>query len=95
MAMRIWLSFLGIGFGLTLLAPVVGVIVMLTGAVGLAIVLEEGLTPAVDLREVVDQPLHALQEAVAEVNHHGRTEKLQVAGDGGKFLLAGGTGGVA
>jgi len=96
MAMRIWLGFLGIGFGLTLLLPVVGVLIMLTGAVGLAIVMEEDLTPAVDLREAVDQPLHALEEAVAEVDHHGRAEKLQVAGDGRKFLLAGtgGPGGV-
>jgi hypothetical protein len=92
--MKIWIGFLGMGFGLTLLLPVVGVLVMLTGAVGLAILLEEGLTPAVDLRKAVDQPLHALEEAVAEVHDHGRPEELQVAGDGREFLLAG-TGGTA
>jgi len=89
MAMRIWLWLLGIGFGLTLLLPVVGVLVMLAGGVGLAIVMEEDLTPVVDLREEVDQPLHALEEPVAEVDHHGPAEELQVAGDGRKFLLAG------
>ena len=88
MAMRIWLALLGLGFGLTLLLPVVGVLCMLTGAVGLAILLEDGLTPVIDLREAVDHPLHALEEPVAEVDDHGRTEDLQVTGDGRKFLLA-------
>jgi hypothetical protein len=88
MAMRIWLALLGLGFGLTLLLPVVGVMFMLAGAVGLAIRLEDGLTPEIDLREPVDQPLHALEEPVAEVDDHGGAEDLQVAGDGRKFLFA-------
>lgn len=87
--MKIWIGLLGTGFGLTLLLPVIGVVVMLIGAIGLAILLEEDLPPAVDLREAVQHPLHTLEEAVAEVHHHGGAEKLQVAGDGRKFLLGG------
>jgi hypothetical protein len=88
MAMRIWLALLGLGFGLTLLLPVVGVLLMLTGALGLAILLEDGLTPEIDLREPVDHPFHALEEPVAEVDDHGGAQDLQVTGDGRKFLLA-------
>jgi hypothetical protein len=87
--MRNWTVLLGTGFGLTLLAPVAGVLVMFTAALGLAILLEDELAPVIDLREPVDQPLDPLQEAVAQVHDHGRAEELQVTGDGGQFLLAG------
>ena len=93
--MRIWIGLLAAGFGLTLAQPVVGVLVMLTGALGLAILLEDELAPVIDLREPVDQPLDTLEEPVAQVDDHRRAEELQVAGDGWKFLLArfGGTAG--
>jgi len=87
--MRIWIALLGAGFGLMLAVPVAGVPVMFAGALGLAILLEDELWPVIDLREPVDQPLDALEEPVAQVDDHGRAEELQVAGDGGKFLLAG------
>jgi len=81
--MRILVATLALGFGLLLVLPVVGVLVMLTGGLGLAIRLEDGLTPGVDLREAVDQPLDSLEEPVAEVDDHGRAQELQMAGDGG------------
>ena len=84
--MRILVTTLAVGFGLTLVVPVLGVVVMLTGAIGLAILMEDGL----DLREAVDHPFDTLEEPVAQVDHHGPAEKLQVAGDGGQLFLAGG-----
>jgi hypothetical protein len=43
MARRISVAFLSLGFGLNFFLPVVGVLVMLTGAVWLAIMLEDDL----------------------------------------------------
>jgi hypothetical protein len=44
MAKRVSIALLGTGFGVAMLMPVVGVLTMFTGALGLAILLEEELT---------------------------------------------------